>query len=51
MSMLMLISFNDIRKLAPGGCLWNYVNNFQVQLLRVIFLFLLLLVISHVSLN
>ena len=50
MSMLMLISFNDIRKLAPGGCLWNYVNNFQVQL-HVIFLFLLLLVISHVSLN
>ena len=48
--MLMLISFNDIRKLATGGCLWNYVNNFQVQL-QVIFLFLLLLVISHVSLN
>jgi len=46
----MLISFNDLRKLAPSGCLWNYVNNFQVQL-HVTFHFLLLLVIFHVSLN
>lgn len=36
--MLMLISFKDLRKLAPDKCLWNYVNNFQVQL-HVIFLF------------